>query len=265
MLAAQGFISAAGVQLEYRWIPPRDPQPQQPTLVFLHEGLGCVALWRDFPNHLCAATGLGGLIYSRAGYGQSDPVELPRPVTYMHYEAQIVLPQVLAAADIDHAILVGHSDGASIAIIYAGNNATVQLQSLILLAPHVFNEPLCSHAIQQTGARFRNTDLAKRLARYHQHVDIAFWGWHDAWIHSAFKQWNIEEFLPNIDTPLLLIQGLNDEYGSQTQLTAIEQQVKGPVRRLLLANCHHAPQYEQTQATLAAATAFISDFATASC
>ena len=252
----QGFFTLDRQRLEYQLITPGQ-QSTGPTLVFLHEGLGCVALWRDFPEQVARATGLQVLIYSRAGYGQSDSAELPRSADYMHHEAQRVLPQVLAAAGIDQFILVGHSDGGSIALIYAGSTELLNIAGLILLAPHVFNETACVESIQQAGRLYQETDLRQRLARYHSDVDNAFWGWHDVWLTAAFWEWNIELFLARINIPILLIQGENDQYGTLAQIDAVEHQATGLVQRLVLSDCGHAPHQDQPEIVLNSMVNFI--------
>jgi pimeloyl-ACP methyl ester carboxylesterase len=255
MLRKQGFLSVDGKQLEYRWITPLDPS--RPSLVFLHEGLGCVELWRDFPDRVAAATGCGVLLYSRAGYGQSDPVELPRPSSYMHYEAQVVLPQILAAAELDQFILVGHSDGGSIAIIHAGSEIAVNSPALVLLAPHVFSESISRESIRRAGRLFRDTDLRTRLARYHRDVDNAFWGWHDVWLDFSFQDWNIESFIANIEVPILLIQGEDDQYGTLAQVDAIRRKAPGVTQCLVLSDCAHTPHRDQPETTLDTLVRFI--------
>lgn len=252
----EGFLQADGRRLEYRWF---GPQPQEaPTLVFLHEGLGCVSMWKDFPDRVVAATGLGALVYSRAGYGKSDPAELPRSLRYMHDEGLIVLPQILKQTGIKQAILVGHSDGGSIAIICAGGNGASCVQALILLAPHVFTEELNVKGIRAAAHNYRTTNLREKLARYHgERVDEAFWGWNDIWLHPDFWHWNIEEYLPAIRLPTLLIQGQQDQYGTRQQLTSIESQIGGPVRRVMLADCGHSPHQDQAEVTVAAMVAFV--------
>lgn len=248
-LKNNGFILADGKQLEYRWFAPQDPTANRPALIFLHEGLGCVELWRNWPDRIAALTGLGVLVYSRAGYGRSEPVILPRPASYMHHEAEIVLPQVLAEADIDQAILVGHSDGGSIAVIYAGSHSTIDLNGIVLLAPHVFNENICIESILGAGDTYRRSDLRRRLARYHSDVDNAFWGWHDAWLSSEFRDWNIEAFLDNINAPVLLIQGENDQYGTLAQIDAIQRRLPALVQRLVFSDCGHFPHQDQPELT----------------
>lgn len=256
----KGYFNINGQRLEYRLLLP-DSAPADPTLVLLHEGLGCVDLWRDFPDRLAEATGLRVLLYSRGGYGRSDPVTLPRSPDYMHYEAQQILPEVLDATELERFILVGHSDGGSIALIHAGTEHLAklrrQVQGLILLAPHVFNEAMCITSIQQAGKLYRETNLRQRLAFYHKDVDNAFWGWHDAWLTSAFKDWNIESFLVNIKAPVLLIQGEDDQYGSLAQVASIQRQVPAMVQRLILPHCGHAPHQDQSELVLNSMSNFI--------
>jgi pimeloyl-ACP methyl ester carboxylesterase len=205
------FAVAAGHRLEYEWLGP--PAGAAPTLVFLHEGLGSVSLWRDFPARLAAATGCGALVYSRWGYGKSDPVTLPRPLTYMHDEAK-VLPELLATLGIEDAILVGHSDGASIALIYAGSSPSPGLRGLVVEAPHVFAEDLSVRSIAKAAKAYKSGGLRTPLGRHHDDPDGAFWGWNRAWVDPEFRKWNLEEFLPRIQVPLLVVQGLKDEYGT---------------------------------------------------
>jgi pimeloyl-ACP methyl ester carboxylesterase len=252
-----GFLEVGGCRLEYAWYGP-GPETG-PTLVLLHEGLGCVALWKEFPAALAEATGCGVLVYSRAGYGRSDPVPLPRQVDYMHTEGLEVLPRVLDAAGIRQAILVGHSDGGSIALIHAGSGAAgKRLLGLALFSPHVFNEQICVDSIRAAGEAYASGDLRERLARYHgANVDVAFRGWNDIWLHPDFWHWNIEEYLPGVGVPVLVIQGEEDEYGSARQYQAIRDQVGGPVEVLPLTACRHAPYRDRPEATLAAVAAFV--------
>jgi pimeloyl-ACP methyl ester carboxylesterase len=249
-------VIAGGARLETRWAGP--PPEAAPTLVFLHEGLGSVSMWRDFPDRLVERTGCGALIYSRAGYGKSDPVPLPRPVRFMHDEAEI-LPDLLAQTKIREPILVGHSDGASIALIYAGSQPAAGLKGLILEAPHVFTEPHGLASIAKIGEIYRTTsDLRDRLARHHgSNVDVAFRGWNDVWLDPDFRAWNIEEYLPAIQVPILILQGQDDEYGTWKQVEAIERQAGGPVDAIALANCGHSPHREQPERTLQAMAEFV--------
>jgi pimeloyl-ACP methyl ester carboxylesterase len=247
-MEASKFITINGLNLEYRWIGP--PPDRSPTLVFLHEGLGSVSQWKGFPARLAEATGLGALIYSRAGYGASDPIALPRPVTYMHDEA-VVLEKLLAQMNIRDAILVGHSDGASISLIYAGKSKCSNIKLLLLEAPHVFTEPSGLASIAEITNVYRTTDLRDRLAKHHgDNTDIAFWGWNDVWLNPEFRSWNIEKFLPAITVPVFLIQGDDDEYGTNRQIEAIEGQVKGPIEVIRIPACGHSPHREQPRVTL---------------
>jgi pimeloyl-ACP methyl ester carboxylesterase len=271
------LIKIAEKQLEYVW---QGPGPTEaPTLVFLHEGLGCVAMWRDFPERLAIETGCGALVYSRAGYGKSDPIELPRPVRFMHEEALVTLPRVLDAFEIRDAILVGHSDGGSIAIIYAGaehegnfhhertkdtkaaeGKLKNLVRGLILEAPHVFVEEGGLESIRSISAEYRQRNLKKALARYHgENVDATFWGWNDVWLNPEFKSWNIEEYLPHINVPVLLIQGEDDRYGTLEQVRKIEAGCRKSVRTILLSDCGHTPHLEQPERTLEAMKEFVGE------
>ena len=251
-------LYAGGRRLEYEWHGP--PPGAAPTLVFLHEGLGCISLWRDFPARLAAATGCGALVYSRAGYGYSDPVPLPRPLRFMHEEALVVLPEVLAAAEVQDAILVGHSDGGSIALIHAGGVPGAPVRGLCLEAPHVFCEDLSVASIALAAEKYRQGDLRRALERHHgANVDVAFWGWNQAWLDPAFRGWNIQEYLGGIRCSALVVQGEDDEYGTLAQVDAIEAGSGGSVQRLVLPACGHSPHRAQPEATLAAMSAFIRD------
>lgn len=257
-MAEAGFLDVDGTRLEYRRVGPPESAP---TLVFLHEGLGSVSLWKDFPDKLAERTGCGALVYSRAGYGKSDPVPLPRPVRFMHDEAT-VLPKVLKAAGVRESILVGHSDGASIALIYsgqaAGRDQPEGLRGLILEAPHVFTEPGGLESIAKIAEVYRTTDLRDRLERHHgANVDVAFWGWNGVWLDLLFRAWNIEEFLPGIRVPILILQGDQDEYGTWRQVEAIERQAGGPVESVLVRDCGHSPHREQEAVALEAMAEFV--------
>ena len=252
-----GMLEVDGCTLEFEWQGPQ-PSVSAPALVFLHEGLGCVRMWRDFPEQLAAATGLSALNYSRAGYGNSGPADLPRQPDYMHHEALVVLPKLLDAFAINSAILVGHSDGGSIAIIHTGSESNDRIKGLALLAPHVFVEPLSVKSIAQAAELYRTTELSNKLSRYHgSSVSETFWGWNDIWLHEDFFHWNIEQYLPAITAPILLLQGRDDQYGTVAQLEAIESQVAGRVQRHMLDDCAHSPHQDQPAAVLAACTAFL--------
>ena len=247
-------IVIGGKRLEIQWHGP--PPDQAPTLVFLHEGLGCVAMWRDFPSRLADATGCGALIYSRLGYGGSDPCDLPRPIGFMHEEGLTVLSQVLRMANIEQCIIIGHSDGGSIGIIYAGGTPAAPLLGLITEAAHVFCEDLSVRSIEKAKEAFLHGDLRPRLAKYHgANVDCAFWGWNGAWLHPDFIHWNIEEFLPGIRVPVLAIQGENDHYGTQAQIKSIA--CKAGAEVVMLPDCAHSPHHEQPEPTFRAMKAFV--------
>jgi len=247
-----------GLQLEYQCYGP--PANDRPTLVLLHEGLGCVERWKGFPALLADISGCRTLAYSRRGYGQSEGYPPPWPLTYMHEEALEILPRVLDAAAIDRAILIGHSDGASIALIQAGGGQDSRLQALVLLAPHVFVEQVAIDSIRQARTAFDEEDLRERLERYHgDNADHAFRGWNGAWLDPGFRQWNIEDYLPSISIPLLLIQGEDDQYGSGRQLQSIADRTQGPVTTCLLPDCRHSPHLDQPEATLRAINRFVAE------
>lgn len=256
MRKANDFFSIDGVSLEYRWLGPGPDEA--PTLVFLHEGLGCVELWKDFPERAAEATGCGALVYSRAGYGKSDPCMLPRPLSFMHTEGLVTLPRVLDAAGIRRAVLVGHSDGASIALINAGGLRDERIMGLVLMAPHVLVEPITVESIRAAGEDFEKTDLRRRLSRYHgDNVDCAFRGWNDAWLHPLFTSWNLEIFLPGIEVPVLLIQGEEDNYGTALQLETIGRGLPSSPQIRMMPQCGHSPFRDQPEMTLEAITGFV--------
>lgn len=254
-------LRAGGHDLDHVWIGP--PPEAAPTLVFLHEGLGCVSLWRDFPARAAAATGWGALVYSRWGYGRSDAIAEARPVRFMHDEGLTTLPQVLAAAHVRDAVLVGHSDGGSIALIFAGAPDAIQasgarLRGVVTLAAHVFNEETSVRSIAAARTAYETTDLPERLRRHHgDNTEGAFRGWNDIWLDPDFRAWTIAEYLPRITCPVLAIQGADDEYGSARQLTAIADGVAGAVETLMLPDCGHAAFRDQPEATLAVLTRFV--------
>jgi pimeloyl-ACP methyl ester carboxylesterase len=228
-----------------------------PRIVLLHEGLGCAAAWRAFPDELARRTGMGVVAFSRAGYGASDPIDLPRPLSYMEEEGERVLPEVLEALGVRAPILVGHSDGASIAIAYAGTHRGAR--ALVLEAPHVFCEDLSVASIRRAKEAYEKGDLRARLARRHgANVDLAFRGWNDAWLDPRFRAWNIERYLPRIDAPILVVQGADDEYGTLAQVDAIAHGAGAPVERVILPACGHAPHKDQPEATLDAIERFLS-------
>lgn len=250
-----GFLQIGDQRLEYRMIGPRPDEA--PTLVLLHEGLGCVGLWGDFPDKLQQATGCGVFVYSRAGYGQSSPVALPRPLSYMHDEARDVLPRLLDAIGFRRGLLIGHSDGASIAAIYAGTHQDHRVGGLVLIAPHFFTEDSGIAAIEEARKAYETGDLRQRLARWHTHVDNAFKGWNAAWLDPDFRQWDITEPLAYIRVPILIVQGEDDQYGTVAQIKAAERECYCPVEVTLLPGAKHSPQREAPDATLEAISAFV--------
>jgi pimeloyl-ACP methyl ester carboxylesterase len=225
----------------------------EPALVFLHEGLGSVALWREFPRRLAEATHRRALIYSRAGHGFSDIPRAPRTPRFMHEEALGVLPGVLRDAGIERPVLVAHSDGGSIALIHASEHPVT---ALILLAPHVFVEDVGIASIAEAKTAFETTDLKQRMARYHTDPEATFRLWNDIWLAPEFRDWDITDVLPRVTAPTLLIQGEHDQYGTLAQLDAIEAGTAGPVERVVL-DCRHAPHIEAPDATLQAAIGFL--------
>ena len=241
-LTDAGMLDLGDQQLEYRWVGPRPNAA--PTLVLLHEGLGCVGLWGDFPEQLATATGLGVFLYSRAGYGASSTIALPRPINYMDPEAKAVLPRVLQAIGFQRGLLIGHSDGASIATIYAGSTEDHRISGLVLIAPHFFAEEMGLAAIAQAKVAFESGDLRQRLARWHQNVDAAFKGWNGAWLDPGFRAWDITDALAYIRVPVAIIQGVDDQYGTQRQIAVAEEQCYCPVEVTLLDGVQHAPQRE---------------------
>jgi pimeloyl-ACP methyl ester carboxylesterase len=228
------------------------------TLVFLHEGLGSANQWRDFPKRVGDGAVMTAFAYSRLGYGGSDPVPLPRPLDYMQEEARVFLPALLDELGLDSVILVGHSDGASIALVHAALDGGKRVKGIVLEAPHVFVEDVSVASITKARVAFEEGDLRERLAKHHgANVDVAFRGWNDAWLDPAFRAWNLEEYLPRIEVPVLIIQGEDDPYGTRAQVDAIARQVRGPVEVLMLPRCGHSPHRDQPEATEAAMIAFV--------
>jgi len=255
-LADQGFLELGRMRLEYRMIGPRPDAA--PTLVLLHEGLGCVAGWGSFTQELAAATGAGVFAYSRAGYGNSSPASLPRPLSFMHEEALDVLPRVLDAIGFRRGLLVGHSDGASIAAIYAGSIQDHRVRGLVLMAPHFFTEDMGIAEIARTRTAFETGPLRAKLARWHADPDNAFHAWCGPWLDPEFRKWDLSDELAHIRVPVLIVQGEDDQYGTLRQIEVAQQECYCPVDVAMLPNTRHAPHREAPEATLRAISDFVS-------
>jgi pimeloyl-ACP methyl ester carboxylesterase len=252
-LSRSGFLSIGDAKLEYRLAGSTEAPP---TIVMLHEGLGSAALWGDFPDELASATGAGVFVYSRAGYGASSPVVLPRPLSFMHDEALQVLPPLLDAIGFRRGLLLGHSDGASIATIYAGGVQDHRVRGLVLIAPHFVVEDVTLASAAQTKIAYDQGDLRTRLARWHKDVDVAFRGWNEAWLDPGFRTWSISEALAYIRVPIQIVQGDTDEYGTIRQIEIAQEECYCPVEVALINKAGHSPQRDQPQVTLDAVAAF---------
>lgn len=254
------FVVVAEKRLEYAWVN-RMPEKDEPVLVFLHEGLGCIAMWRTFPAQLCEACDLPGLIYTRAGYGRSDGIDLPRPITYQEDEARVTLAGVLDALGIERAILIGHSDGGTIALIHAALDTNRRILGAVTMAAHVFNEEICLDGIREARKVWETTDLRDKLKRFHgDNVDTAFYGWNDTWQREDYWHWNVEKYLPDISCPILVMQGRDDHYGSEAQVDAIVEGAGGPAEKLMIPECGHNPHFDQADATISAISRFVQVF-----
>lgn len=248
------YLTIGGKALEYAC---HGPSPDKaPTIVMLHEGLGCVGLWRDFPAQIAKATGFGVLVYSRAGYGRSDLAKLPRPLDYMTREAMDVLPGVLDAIGFRRGVLLGHSDGATISAIYAGSHEDHRVRGIVLMAPHFFTEPMGLAEIAEARKVYEAGDLRHRLGKYHRDPDNTFRGWNDAWLAPGFRAWNVADVIDYWRIPCLVIQGAEDQYGTLAQVREIEARTYSPVDVEILADCRHSPHIDQPAKTLAAITEF---------
>jgi pimeloyl-ACP methyl ester carboxylesterase len=257
LLQSSGFLTIGRSDLEYRMIG--SAPEQAPTIVMLHEGLGSVGLWGDFPEKLQAATSACVFVYSRAGYGASTPVKLPRALDYMHVEALEVLPKLLERIGFRRGLLVGHSDGASIAAIYAGAHQDHRVQGIVLIAPHFIVEDISVTSIAAIKTAYETADLRSKLARWHKDVDNAFYGWNGAWLDPKFRNWDISEYLAYIRVPMAILQGVNDEYGTIRQVEIAREECYCPVDVTEIPNAGHSPHREAPGATLDA----ISEFANA--
>jgi len=254
-LAPTGFLRIEASELEYRMI---GPQPDAaPTIVMLHEGLGSAGLWGDFPDRLQAATNTCVFVYSRAGYGASTPVKLPRGLDYMHVEALEILPKLLDQIGFRRGLLVGHSDGASIAAIYAGGIADHRVRGVAMIAPHFVVEDVSVNSIAAIKTAYETGGLRAKLERWHGDVDNAFYGWNAAWLDGRFRDWDISEYLAYIRVPVAILQGVNDEYGTIRQIEIAREECYCPVDVTIIPGAGHSPHREAPEATLDA----ISDFA----
>lgn len=248
------FVTIDGRRIEYRAI--LGSTGPCPTLVFLHEGLGSVGLWRDFPDKVARRLGAPALVYSRFGYGESDGLLAPRTPAFMHEDALETLPRLLDQLEIQRPLLIGHSDGASIALIHAAASKR-PVAGLVCIAPHVFVEQVCVESIAKIRDTYVKTDLKQRLAKYHARVDDAFLGWADIWLEPEFLAWSIEDLIAEITQPTLLIQGRDDEYGTLAQLDRIEARARAPTSRLVLDRCGHSPHRDREAAVIDAIVAFV--------
>jgi pimeloyl-ACP methyl ester carboxylesterase len=253
-LAPTGFIRIGASDLEYRMIGPAPDDA--PTIVMLHEGLGCAALWGDFPDRLAAATGTGVFVYSRAGYGASTKVELPRPLDYMQIEALEILPKLLDQIGFRRGLLVGHSDGASIAAIYAGGVLDHRVRGVAMIAPHFIVEDISVTSIAEIRQAYETTDLKSKLARWHGDVDNAFYGWNDAWLDPRFRGWDIAEYLAYIRVPVAILQGADDQYGTIRQIEIAQEECYCPVDVTIVPGAGHSPHREAPEASLDAISEF---------
>jgi len=253
------FVKAAGHRLRLRKLSRTegDSQDGRPTLVFLHEGLGSIEMWHDFPAILAETTACDCLIYDRWGHGRSDALDVQRTLRYVHHEALDSLPEVLNHSNVDDAILIGHSDGGSIALIFAAEYPEI-LRGIITEAAHVFVEEITLEGIREALDIYNNTDLKQRLARYHgTNTEKIFRAWHETWLQPEFKSWDIQDCLPKVKCPVLVIQGEDDQYGTAAQVEAIAHQVTGPSKVLLLPNCAHIPHRESKDRVAQEMTEFI--------
>ena len=256
-LSASGFLTIGASDLEYRMIGPSPADA--PTILMLHEGLGSAGLWGDFPQQLQAATGAGIFLYSRAGYGASTPVKLPRPIDYMHVEALDVLPKLLDQIGFRRGLLLGHSDGASIATIYAGSHQDHRVEGVAMIAPHFIVEDISVTSIAKIKQAYETSGLKAKLQRWHNDVDNAFYGWNGAWLDPKFRNWDISDYLAYIRVPVAILQGVDDEYGTMRQVEIAQEECYCPVDVTVIPGAGHAPHREAPGVTLDA----VRDFANA--
>src|SRR5580692_10428002 len=255
VLAPSGFLRIGASDLEYRMI---GPQPSEaPTIVMLHEGLGSAGLWGDFPDRIQAATEACVFAYSRAGYGASTPVKLPRPLDYMHVEALDVLPNLLDQIGFCRGLLLGHSDGASIAAIYAGGAGDHRVRGVAMIAPHFIVEDISVSSIAGIKQAYETTNLRSKLARWHSDVDNAFYGWNGAWLDQKFRDWDISEYLAYIRVPVVILQGADDQYGTIRQIEIAQEECYCPVDVTVISGAGHAPHREAPEVTLSVISEFV--------
>ena len=259
LLTEDFYMSASGHRLRVRKLTQSvgDRANRRPVLVFLHEALGSIELWHDFPMTLAETTGCDALIYDRWGHGKSDPLDVKRTLRYVHDEALISLPEVLRKSNVDDAILIGHSDGGSMALIFAAEHTEVA-RGVISEAAHVFVEDITLEGIREAVKIYEATNLRERLSRYHgDNTEKIFRAWWDTWLSPEFKDWNIEDCLPRIQCPVLVIQGEDDQYGTEAQVEAIASQITGPTKSLLIPNCSHIPHKQARDTVVQEMTDFI--------
>jgi pimeloyl-ACP methyl ester carboxylesterase len=254
-LADQGFLDLPPLRLEYRMIGPRPDAA--PTIVMLHEGLGSVGLWGSFADDIAAATGAGVFVYSRAGYGKSTGAKLPRTTAFLNEEARDVLPRMLQRIGFQRGLLLGHSDGASIATIYAGSVQDHRIRGLVLIAPHFFTEEIGLAEIARAGKSFASGALREKLGRWHDDVDTAFRSWSEPWLNPEFRKWDITEALGYIRVPILIVQGDRDQYGTLKQIETANAECFCPVETAILPGIRHVPYREAPEATLTIVADFI--------
>ena len=253
-LSDQGFLEFDGLRLEYRMAGPRPHQA--PTLLLLHEGLGSAGMWGDFLEKLSAATGCGVFAWSRVGYGHSSPAKLPRTLDFMHVEAERILPRLLDSVGFRQGLLIGHSDGASVAAIYGGSVQDHRVRGLVLMAPHFIVEDVTTRSIAEIRNAYDATDLRQRFQRWHADADATVRGWTDVWLTGDVTAWDLTEELAYIRVPVLIIQGVDDHYGTVRQIEIAQEECYCPVDVLLMPGVKHVPHREGTEQTLKAIVDF---------
>ena len=264
MTSKDEFIDLGDRSLRLRrLVPTRNDGLERTTLIFLHEGLGCIEMWRDFPQRLCDATACSGIVYDRTGYGRSSPWPAEPGLAYMEIEADVVLPRLLAAAGVEDCVLVGHSDGGTIALNYAAADPA-PLRAVGTIAAHAINEPVCIAAIHRAREAFASGDLRQRLLKYHgDNVDRAFRLWSDAWVAPGFEPMDADGRLPGVVVPVQAIQGEDDDYGSELQLGIIAGKVGGYCETRLIPGCSHSPHLQQPLHVVSEIARFVSPLALA--